>query len=89
MPSGDGILPHEDAILSTGASGRMTFQRHRQTTPSDVPVHLTLDRRSLLVFTGEAYTEYLHSIDNIDDEHGVHHRISLTIRHVRPPSRAC
>ncbi|EQC25400.1 hypothetical protein SDRG_16727 [Saprolegnia diclina VS20] len=94
---GDGILPHEDgpmyyplvAILSAGASGRMTFQRHRETTPNDVPVHLTLDRRSLLVFTGEAYTKYLHSIDNVDDEHGVNHRISLTIRHVRPPSTAC
>ncbi|EQC25398.1 hypothetical protein SDRG_16725 [Saprolegnia diclina VS20] len=93
----DGVLPHEDgpmyyplvAILSAGASGRMTFQHHRETTPSDVPVHLTLDRRSLLVFTGEAYTKYLHSIDNVDDEHGVNHRISLTTRHVHPPSTAC
>lgn len=37
-----------------------------------------LKRRSLLLFTEDAYTEYLHSIDGV--EHGK--RVSLTIRHV-------
>ncbi|OQR84919.1 alkylated DNA repair protein alkB [Achlya hypogyna] len=83
---GDVILPHEDgpmyhplvAILSTGAPASMTFQRHRATSPNDAPFVLPLARRSLLVFTGAAYTEYLHSIDDVVDDH----RISLTIRYV-------
>lgn len=37
-----------------------------------------LKRRSLLLFTGDAYTKYLHSIGNV--EHGK--RVSLTIRQV-------
>ncbi|KAI9920822.1 hypothetical protein PsorP6_001544 [Peronosclerospora sorghi] len=90
---GDFILPHEDgpayfplvAIISTGTECRVTFERHRAatdpTTQSDkLPesFDFSLARRSLLLFTGESYTRYLHSIDNI--ETGT--RISLTIRHV-------
>ncbi|KAG6579923.1 alkylated DNA repair protein alkB [Phytophthora cinnamomi] len=90
---GDCIMPHEDgpayypfvSIVSTGAECRVTFEPHRAlesslATASEVVPHFDfqLERRSLLLFTGEAYTRYLHSIDNI--EAGT--RISLTVRHV-------
>ncbi|KAF0684854.1 Aste57867_23199 [Aphanomyces stellatus] len=87
---GDGILPHEDgpmyhplvAILSLGSEARMTFRRHRQVPPSpSPPSHLHVPRRSLLLFTAEAYTEHLHSIDNVGP---VGTRVSLTIRHALP-----
>ncbi|OQS02794.1 alkylated DNA repair protein alkB [Thraustotheca clavata] len=87
---GEEILPHEDgpmyyplvAIISTGATGRMTFRRHRNTSPQDAPFYLNLARRSLLIFTHDAYTDYLHSIDNVGIDNSTAHRISLTIRHV-------
>ncbi|KAK1934190.1 Alpha-ketoglutarate-dependent dioxygenase alkB 6 [Phytophthora citrophthora] len=77
------------SIISTGAECRVTFEPHRalassgnQTDPdsSDIVQHFDfqLERRSLLLFTGEAYTRYLHSIDNVQ----VGTRISLTVRHV-------
>ena len=87
---GDCILPHEDgpayfplvAILSTGADCRVTFEPHRAAAAnwSNSTQHSTfqLQRRSLLVFTAEAYSRYLHSIDNV--EMGT--RVSLTLRHV-------
>lgn len=86
-------MPHEDgpayypfvSIISTGAECRVTFEPHRaleasSATVSEVVPHFDfqLERRSLLLFTGEAYTRYLHSIDNIE----VGTRISLTVRHV-------
>ncbi|CAI5720833.1 unnamed protein product [Peronospora destructor] len=77
------------AIISTGAECRVTFERHREADTltelqpaiqnNDVRhFDFQLKRRSLLLFTGEAYTRYLHSIDNVE----VGTRISLTIRHV-------
>ncbi|TDH70686.1 hypothetical protein CCR75_002936 [Bremia lactucae] len=89
---GDYILPHEDgpaycplvAILSTGAECRVKFERHRATNgiannrfEGTEFINFQLERRSLLVFTREAYTSYLHSIDNVLE--GT--RISLTLRH--------
>ena len=77
------------SIISTGAECRVTFERHREAdiltklqsaTQNDDVRHFDfqLERCSLLLFTGKAYTHYLHSIDNIE----VGTRISLTIRHV-------
>jgi len=80
------------SILSTGAECRVTFEPHRALASADssaesapastaqVVEHFAfqLERRSLLLFTGEAYTRYLHSIDSI--QAGT--RTSLTIRHV-------
>ncbi|ETP38176.1 hypothetical protein F442_14152 [Phytophthora nicotianae P10297] len=81
------------SIISTGAECRVTFELHRAlasvnsdtvsksaTDTSEIVQHFDfqLERRSLLLFTGEAYARYLHSIDNIL----VGTRISLTIRHV-------
>ncbi|CAK4075437.1 unnamed protein product [Aphanomyces euteiches] len=82
---GDGILPHEDgpmyhslvAIISLGADARMTFQRHRQIVTTSTPEHFIVERRSLLLFTSEAYTEHLHSIDQVGPNAT---RVSLTIR---------
>ncbi|EEY63708.1 uncharacterized protein PITG_02184 [Phytophthora infestans T30-4] len=83
---GDCILPHEDgpayfplvSIISTGAECRVTFEPHRALASIVQNFDFQLERRSLLLFTGEAYTRYLHSVDNIE----VGTRISLTIRHV-------
>ncbi|TMW61059.1 hypothetical protein Poli38472_014520 [Pythium oligandrum] len=91
---GEGIMPHEDgpayhpmvAIISTGADARVTFAPHRKWTAEtpDVPdtalteVSFMVRRRSLLLFTEDAYTEYLHSIDGVE----LGKRVSLTIRHV-------
>ncbi|CAH0482288.1 unnamed protein product [Peronospora belbahrii] len=77
------------SIINTGADCRVTFKRHREADnriqiksalERDNGRHFDfqLERRSLLLFTGEAYTRYLHSIDNIE----VGTRISLTVRHV-------
>ncbi|KAE8881231.1 hypothetical protein PF005_g27644 [Phytophthora fragariae] len=93
MPHEDGPAYYPFvSIISTGAECRVTFEPHRalastdstaessSATVSEVVPHFDfqLERRSLLLFTGEAYTRYLHSIDNI--EAGT--RISLTVRHV-------
>lgn len=76
------------AIISTGAAATVTFTPHRVwrepvAGPTEVAPHdshcFELARCSLLLFTGDAYTKYLHSIDAV--EHGK--RVSLTIRHVR------
>ncbi|KAL3657456.1 hypothetical protein V7S43_017596 [Phytophthora oleae] len=86
---GDCIMPHADgpayfpfvSIISTGAECRVTFEPHRDSeTTSEIVQHFDfqLERCSLLLFTGEAYTRYLHSIDNVE----VGTRISLTVRHV-------
>ncbi|OWZ18391.1 Alkylated DNA repair protein alkB [Phytophthora megakarya] len=77
------------SIISTGTECRVTFELHRALVAadnqkakasSDIVPHFAfqLERRSLLLFTREAYTCYLHSIDNIE----VGTRISLTVRHV-------
>ncbi|RLN96031.1 hypothetical protein BBJ28_00009377 [Nothophytophthora sp. Chile5] len=75
------------AIVSAGAECRITYEPHRalvasdsQATTSEILPRLSfqLERRSLLLFTGEAYTRYLHSIDNVE----AGRRISLTVRHV-------
>lgn len=90
---GDCIMPHEDgpsyfplvAIISTGAECRVTYEPHRAAMAEsnqavDIVPHFSfqLERCSLLLFTGEAYTRYLHSIDKVE----VGTRISLTVRHV-------
>lgn len=74
------------AIISVANSSRVTFEPHRKfqddtqtAEPERVEQYrFTLDRRSLLLFTDQAYTHYLHSIDNVVD--GT--RLSLTVRHV-------
>ncbi|KAG7390218.1 Alpha-ketoglutarate-dependent dioxygenase alkB 6 [Phytophthora boehmeriae] len=76
------------AIISTGAECRVTYEPHRalagnnqlESSNSDIVQNSSfqLERRSLLLFTGEAYTRYLHSIDNVE----VGTRVSLTIRRV-------
>lgn len=77
------------AIVSSGARSRVTFQPHRVLMSNATETEaanaldqhhfsLWLERRSLLLFTQEAYTKHLHSIDQVQD--GT--RISLTIRHV-------
>jgi len=65
---GDGIMPHKDgplyhslvAILSTGSSAVMQFRREFS---REVVMSLFLQPRSLLIFTDEAYTEFLHGIE--------------------------
>ncbi|GLE02304.1 hypothetical protein PINS_up011142 [Pythium insidiosum] len=86
---GDCILPHEDgpryfplvAIVSTGADAFVTFSRHRQHADAAAcqQLRFPVERRSLLLFTHDAYTKYLHSIDGVAEGH----RLSLTIRHVQ------
>ncbi|KAJ0402481.1 hypothetical protein P43SY_003413 [Pythium insidiosum] len=86
---GDCILPHEDgpryfplvAIVSTSADAFVTFTRHRQHVDPEAHQQLRfpVKRRSLLLFTEDAYTKYLHGIDGIASGH----RVSLTIRHVQ------
>lgn len=75
------------AIVSTGTQSRVTFQPHRvlmsatEEEAASLDQHhfsFLLERRSLLLFTEDAYTKHLHSIDQVQD--GT--RISLTIRHV-------
>lgn len=72
----DGIMAHEDgplyrdcaAILSLGASRSMTFEPKRRSDDDDASstaassFEVFLPHRSLLVFTGDAYRAYLHSI---------------------------
>ena len=93
---GDGILPHEDgpaycpsvAILSTQSAIPITFQEKAARTAGAAGATEThfLPARSLLLFDGVHYTDYLHCIafekydeefDNIRDQ-----RISFTIRQV-------
>ncbi|ETW00557.1 hypothetical protein H310_07142, partial [Aphanomyces invadans] len=84
---GDYILPHEDgplyhplvAIVSLGANAVMSFKRHRHLVDhaSSETIPIRVNRRSLIVFTDQAYTEHLHSIDDVAPAT----RVSLTIRH--------
>jgi len=73
---GQGILPHTDGIryhpftatLSLGSSGVMKFYRNHQST-KDVNGHtlsVFLPRRSLLLFTDELYSSFLHSIPEVE-----------------------
>ncbi|TYZ67927.1 hypothetical protein PybrP1_012467 [[Pythium] brassicae (nom. inval.)] len=82
------------AIVSTGAESTVTFEPHRrwlesasknsdgaagdENALSSGRRSFRLARRSLLLFTGDAYTKYLHSIDGVE----AGKRVSLTIRHV-------
>jgi len=69
---GEGIMPHTDgpaydrwaAILSLGCAAVFDFWRdHAHTTSGSPPVRsLLLPPRSLLVFTGKAYSAHLHGI---------------------------
>ncbi|KAF1325437.1 Alkylated dna repair protein alkb, partial [Globisporangium splendens] len=79
------------AIISTGADCDVTFEPHRKLHHSSETDSIAddasasqkskfsfqLKRRSLLLFTDDAYTKYLHSIDGIESGK----RVSLTIRH--------
>lgn len=67
----EGILPHTDgpayypttATLSVGAPALMRFAERRLDGGGDVPVaQVLLEARSLVVFSGPAYTTLLHSI---------------------------
>ncbi|DAZ94217.1 TPA: hypothetical protein N0F65_001067 [Lagenidium giganteum] len=73
------------AILSAGADADMAFRPHRSmiddvsadgAAADRIQLHFTVKRRSLLLFTDEAYTRFLHSIDNVQG--GT--RISITLR---------
>ena len=67
--AGEGILQHQDgplyfpavAIVSLGADSVMTFTPHSRMQDA-APVSVWLPRRSLLLFTDDAYTAYLHGI---------------------------
>lgn len=63
VPTNGNGPPRDDETERTRPSGRRSFR---------------LARRSLLLFTGDAYAKYLHSIDGVE----VGKRVSLTIRHV-------
>eukprot|EP00408_Alexandrium_pacificum_P050170 CAMPEP_0171244012 /NCGR_PEP_ID=MMETSP0790-20130122/46606_1 /TAXON_ID=2925 /ORGANISM="Alexandrium catenella, Strain OF101" /LENGTH=266 /DNA_ID=CAMNT_0011711069 /DNA_START=49 /DNA_END=846 /DNA_ORIENTATION=+ len=76
---GDGIMPHTDgpayepraAILSLGSAAVFGFWRdHAHAASSDPPaLSLLLPPRSLLLFSGEAYSAHLHGIaDHLYDE---------------------
>eukprot|EP00884_Botryococcus_braunii_P000027 jgi/Botrbrau1/10024/Bobra.0012s0111.1 len=78
-PASGGILPHEDGplyfpvvcILSLGSPTVMHFTAKRDCKcPNDLPesVAVTLKPRSLLVFKDEAYTAYLHGIEEGDTD---------------------
>lgn len=110
---GQGIAAHEDgplyapavAILSLGATAVMCFSPHarlldaaaREGAPLPGALRVFLPRRSLLVFEGQAYTDFLHGIASVscDDTRGVCNapageglvereglRVSLTVRRV-------
>ncbi len=71
---GQGILPHTDgptyfpcvATLSLGSAALMRYQRRGACTP--VLAELLLAPASLVVTTGEAYTEHMHSIEPVAEE---------------------
>jgi alkylated DNA repair protein alkB family protein 6 len=91
---GEGILPHVDgplyfpmtATLSIGdAKADMKFESKLQTSEIGVKrvellLRLVLDPMCLVVFSGPAYQEALHSIDNVRD--GAK-RISFTFREIQ------
>lgn len=76
----EGIMPHEDgplyrdivSILSLGASRLIQFWPKRvdhvdgasPMTTREPSFEIFLPHRSLIVFTGEAYTKYLHAIES-------------------------
>ena len=70
--AGEGILPHQDgplyapavAVVSLGADAVVQFSPHEQLRDAAAEtVSVWLPRRSLLVFTDEAYSAYLHGIE--------------------------
>lgn len=74
--AGEGILAHQDgplyypavAILSLGAHTVMTFTPHArlaEAQPPPLTVRVWLPQRSLLLFSGAAYEDYLHGIDAV------------------------
>ena len=73
--AGEGILQHQDgplyfpavAIVSLGAATVMTFTPHSRLQDA-APVSVWLPRRSLLLFTDDAYTAYLHGIPARDTD---------------------
>jgi alkylated DNA repair protein alkB family protein 6 len=90
---GQGILPHTDgpsyhpcvACLSIGdACGTMRFQSKLKSEDigakqSEDLLMVTLEPRSLIVFFGAAYSDALHSIEDVRDGDV---RISLTLRKI-------
>ena len=69
--AGEGILPHQDgplycpavAVVSLGADAVVQFSPHQQLCDAAAKtVSVWLPRRSLLVFTDDAYSSYLHGI---------------------------
>lgn len=66
---GDGILHHQDgpsyhpavAIVSLGSSTVLSFRPHAS-NPHSAGAAVFLPRRSLLLFTGDAYASHLHGI---------------------------
>ena len=86
--AGEGILQHQDgplyfpavAIVSLGADAVMTFTPHARLQDA-APVSVWLPRRSLLLFTDDAYSAYLHGIPARDTDD-----LSCTCN--APPSRA-
>lgn len=71
--------------MSVGNPSRVTFEPHRKATQKSADaadrLSFTLERCSLLLFTHQAYTRYLHSIDRVE----LGTRLSLTVRHVDLP----
>ena len=73
--AGEGILPHQDgplyfpavAIVSLGGDSVMTFTPHSRLQDA-APASVWLPRRSLLLFTDDAYTAYLHGIPERDTD---------------------
>lgn len=75
--------PHRKLQQRDAFDGMATSsEANRAASPQPVlagKFRFPLERRSLLLFTEEAYTKYLHSIDGVQSGK----RVSLTIRHVR------
>lgn len=70
--------PHRKLLQTDPLPPELTTGSGSSEQPLLARLSFQLKRRSLLLFTGDAYTKYLHSIDGV--EHGK--RMSLTIRHV-------
>ena len=73
--TGQGVMPHEDgpcyqpgvAILSLQSPAVITFtSKLGDDCTQNPPLHVALMPRSLLIFRGKAYTDYLHGIDDVE-----------------------